>query len=230
MAPPGIDRYALPTCTDPAALAAAIDGPTPGSVWVETPTNPMLSIVDIDALAEVAHARARCSWSTTPSPRPTSSSPLDSGADVVVHSTTKYLGGHSDVVGGPSPPTTTTWPSRLGFLQNAIGAVPVPLDCYLVLRGVKTLAVRMDRHCENAAAIVDLLVEHAAVSTVTVPGSGRPPRSRRGRPADDGASAGMVSFRAAEDAVAAMRVTEEPDCSRWPSRSGGREPDRTPGG
>ena len=126
-------------------------------VWVETPSNPLLRIADIAALADVAHARdARLVVDNTFA-TPYLQQPLALGADVVVHSTTKYLGGHSDVVGGFVATSDDEVAERIAFLQNAVGAVPGPFDCFLVLRGVKTLAVRMDRHCDNAARIAHAL-------------------------------------------------------------------------
>jgi cystathionine gamma-synthase len=139
-------------------------------VWVETPTNPLLSIVDIAALCDFAHERGALVVVDNTFATPYLQRPLDLGADVVVHSTTKYLGGHSDVVGGFVATSNGEVGQRLAFLQNAVGAVPGPFDCFLTLRGIKTLAVRMDRHCANAAAIVDLLVAHPAVARVNYPG------------------------------------------------------------
>jgi cystathionine gamma-synthase len=174
-------------------------------VWVETPTNPMLSIVDIEAVAQFAHARdARLVVDNTFA-TPYLQQPLVLGADASLHSTTKYLGGHSDVVGGFVALDDAEWADELRFLQNAMGAVPSPFDCYLVLRGVKTLAVRMRAHCENARAIVQMLREHDAVREVLYPdGSEVAKRQMR----DFG---GMVSFLALDedtalDAVARTRI------------------------
>ena len=154
---------------DPAALAAAWQ-PTTRLVWVESPTNPLLAIVDIAAVAKYAHDReARCVVDNTFA-TPYLQRPLELGADAVVHSTTKYLGGHSDVVGGFVAVLDDELAASIGFLQNVVGAVPAPLDCWLVLRGVKTLAVRMDRHCANARAIVELLDAHPGVDRVLWPG------------------------------------------------------------
>src|SRR5439155_5259436 len=137
---------------------------------VESPTNPMLSIVDIAAVAAMAHERgARCVVDNTFA-TPYLQQPLALGADVVVHSTTKYLGGHSDVVGGFAATSDDELGARLRFLQNAVGAVPGPFDCYLVLRGIKTLAVRMDRQCANARAVALALDAHPAVERVLWPG------------------------------------------------------------
>ena len=139
-------------------------------VWVETPTNPTLTIVDILGVCAVAHERGARVVVDNTFATPFLQRPLELGADVVVHSATKYLGGHSDVIGGFAATNDPEIAERLGFLQNAVGAVPSPFDCYLVLRGLKTLAVRMERHCYNAQAVATLLLVHPAVSTVLYPG------------------------------------------------------------
>lgn len=190
--------------TDTAALDAAWTDATK-LVWIETPTNPRLGIIDIAALAAQAHERgARCVVDNTFA-TPYLQQPLALGADIVVHSTTKYLGGHSDVIGGFVATSDDEVADRLRFLQNAVGAVPGPLDCYLVLRGIKTLAVRMDRHCENARGVAAALEAHPAVATVLWPGLPTDPghelaaRQMRG-------FGGMVSFTLAggEDVAVAV--------------------------
>ena len=138
-------------------------------VWLETPTNPLLRCFDIEKISEIAHARGALVCVDNTFATPFLQQPLSFGADVVVHSATKYLGGHSDVVGGFLALDDEELAGRLLFTQNAAGAVPAPFDCYLVLRGVKTLAVRMERHCANARAIVDLLVGHPEVERVFYP-------------------------------------------------------------
>ncbi|MGD9998372.1 MAG: cystathionine gamma-synthase [Ilumatobacteraceae bacterium] len=138
-------------------------------VWLETPTNPLLTCVDIEAVADIAHAHGALVVVDNTFATPFLQQPLASGADIVVHSATKYLGGHSDVVGGFVALDDDGLADRLRFTQNAAGAVPAPFDCYLVLRGVKTLGVRMERHCSNARAIVDMLVGHPAVERVLYP-------------------------------------------------------------
>lgn len=156
--------------TDLAAVAQAIRPGSTKLVWVETPSNPTLRIVDIAAVAEIARSGgARCVVDNTFA-TPYLQQPLELGAEVVVHSTTKYLGGHSDVVGGFVATCDDEVAERVAFLQNATGAVPSPFDCYLVLRGVKTLAVRMDRQCASAAEIARVLEGHPAVSAVFYPG------------------------------------------------------------
>jgi cystathionine gamma-lyase len=139
-------------------------------VWLETPTNPMLSIVDIARVVELAHKAGAAVVVDNTFATPYLQRPLSLGADIVVHSVTKYLGGHSDVVGGAILTSDDEWKQRLAFLQNAVGAVPGPMDCFLTLRGTKTLAVRMDRHADNAEAIVEMLIRHPKVSKVYYPG------------------------------------------------------------
>ncbi|MEO5900397.1 MAG: PLP-dependent transferase, partial [Ilumatobacteraceae bacterium] len=153
---------------DPAGLAAAWPADT-RLVWLETPTNPLLRCFDIEAICAIAHARGAIVCVDNTFATPFLQQPLAWGADVVVHSATKYLGGHSDVVGGFLASDDDSLADRLRFSQNAAGAVPAPFDCYLVLRGVKTLALRMERHCSNARAIVDLLLGHPAVERVLYP-------------------------------------------------------------
>ena len=144
--------------------------PNTKMVWVETPSNPLLRIADIAALAELAHRRDALLVVDNTFATPYLQRPLERGADMVIHSTTKYLGGHSDVVGGFVATSDDELAERIAFLQNATGAVPGPFDCFLVLRGVKTLAVRMDRHCDNAARVAEMLDDHPVVERVYYPG------------------------------------------------------------
>ena len=139
-------------------------------VWVETPSNPSLSIVDIAATAALVHERGAVLVVDNTFATPFLQNPLALGADVVVHSTTKYLGGHSDVVGGLAVLNDPDLAGRIAFLQNATGAVPGPWDCYLVQRGAKTLAIRMERHCANAQAVADYLSSHPQVAKTFYPG------------------------------------------------------------
>ncbi len=178
-----------------------------GLVWLETPTNPLLTCFDIEAISEIAHERGALVVVDNTFATPYLQQPLTLGADIVVHSATKYLGGHSDVVGGFVAVNDDELGERLRFTQNAAGAVPAPFDCYLVLRGVKTLAVRMDRHCENARAIVDLLVGHRCVDRVLYPQLPDHPghRAAARQMRDFG---GMVSFTVAGGMAAAMTVAE----------------------
>ena len=144
--------------------------PSTRMVWVETPSNPQLRVTDIASLAGIAHSRNALVVVDNTFATPYLQRPVDHGADIVVHSTTKYLSGHSDVVGGFVATSNEAVAERIAFLQNATGAVPGPFDCFLVLRGVKTLAVRMDRHCRNAVAVADALAEHPAVDRLYFPG------------------------------------------------------------
>jgi cystathionine gamma-synthase len=176
-----------------------------GLVWLETPTNPLLTCFDIEAIAEIAHARGALVVVDNTFATPYLQQPLTLGADIVVHSATKYLGGHSDVIGGFVAVDDDELGERLRFTQNAAGAVPSPFDCYLVLRGVKTLAIRMERHCENARAIVDLLVGHPAVDRVLYPQlPDHPGHAAAAKQMRD--FGGMVSFTLAAGAQAAMKV------------------------
>jgi cystathionine gamma-synthase len=191
--------------TDPNAVRAALRGRDIRLVWTETPTNPLLSVVDLAPLAEAAHAAGALLVVDNTFASPYLQRPLDLGADAVVHSTTKYLGGHSDVVGGAVVLRDATYAGDLAFTQNATGAVAGPFDSWLTLRGVKTLAVRMDRHCANAAKVADMLTDHPAVSQVCYPGLPKHPghaiAARQMR--DFG---GMVSFRLAAGAAKAIDV------------------------
>src|SRR6478672_11162472 len=139
-------------------------------VWLETPTNPLLGIADIAALAQVAHDRGALLVVDNTFASPYLQQPLALGADIVVHSTTKYIGGHSDVVGGALVVRDDELADRIRFHQNAMGAVAGPFDCFLTHRGLKTLAVRMDRHCDNAERVVDFLTGHEGVAEVIYPG------------------------------------------------------------
>lgn len=192
--------------TDPRALHEGWPAGA-GMVWLETPTNPALRIVDIATVAEIAHARGALVVVDNTFATPYLTRPLEFGADIVVHSSTKYLGGHSDVVGGFVALSDPAVAERIGFLQNAVGAVPSPFDCYLVHRGVKTLAVRLDRQCANARAVAELLVGHPAVDRVMWPGlddhPGHEVAKRQMR--DFG---GMVSFTLRGGEAAAVAVCE----------------------
>ena len=162
-------------------------------VWVESPTNPLLNVVDLRAAADAAHAAGALLVVDNTFASPYLQRPLELGADVVIHSTTKYLGGHSDVVGGFAATNDPTISERLRFLQKSLGAVPGPFDAWLVLRGVKTLAVRMRQHCENARAVVAFLQEHPRVTGVLYPGlASHPGHEIAARQMDD--FGGMVSF------------------------------------
>ena len=170
-------------------------------LWIETPTNPLMSIFDISALSELAHERGAIVVVDNTFATPYLQQPLALGADVVVHSTTKYIGGHSDVVGGAVVTNDEALAEQIGFLQNAIGGVPGPWDVWLTLRGLKTLALRMRAHCENAAAVVAALENSPAVKQVLYPGLASHPGHEvaRRQMSDFG---GMISFRVADEEAA----------------------------
>src|SRR5437763_13760006 len=174
-------------------------------VWIETPSNPMLNVVDIRAAATAAHTAGAILVVDNTFASPYLQNPLALGADVVVHSTTKYLGGHSDVVGGFVATNDPTIAERLYFLQKSLGAIPGPFDAWLVLRGVKTLAVRMRQHCENARAVAEFLSQHDAVERVLYPGlESHPGHEIAQRQMRD--FGGMVSFLAASEQEAVELV------------------------
>lgn len=176
-------------------------------VWLETPTNPLLTCIDIEAVAEIAHENGALVVVDNTFATPYLQRPLDHGADIVVHSATKYLGGHSDVVGGFLGLDDDSLADRLRYTQNAAGGVPAPFDCYLVLRGVKTLALRMEKHCSNARAVVDLLLGHPAVDRVLYPQLPDHPghRAAAKQMSDFG---GMVSFTVKGGVDAALTVAK----------------------
>ncbi len=161
--------YTPVAVNDVDAVRAAIR-PETKVVWVETPTNPLLNVADVEQVAEAAHAAGARFVVDNTFASPYLQQPLALGADVVLHSTTKYLGGHSDVVGGALVTDDAELDAGFAFLQNGAGGVPGPFDAYLTFRGAKTLAVRMEQHCTNAEAVVDLLVGHPAVASVLYPG------------------------------------------------------------
>jgi cystathionine gamma-lyase len=178
-------------------------------VWVETPTNPLMSIVDLRAVTEAAHAAGAFVVVDNTFATPYLQRPLEFGADVVVHSTTKYLGGHSDVVGGFAGTNDPSIAERLAFLQNSLGAIPGPLDSWLVLRGLKTLAIRMRQHSANAQRIAEHLEIHPAVERVRYPGLESHPQHDLARSQMDGFG-GMISFDVAgsgQDALEVVRST-----------------------
>jgi cystathionine gamma-synthase len=174
-------------------------------VWVETPTNPLLNVADIAELADVAHAAQAQLVVDNTFASPYLQQPLAFGADFVVHSTTKYIGGHSDVVGGAIITKDTDAAERLAYMQNATGAAAGPFDAWLTLRGIKTLAVRMDRHCANATRIAEMLTSHPKVSGVLYPGLPGHPSHKTALTQMKGFG-GIVSFRLAEGEQAAIDV------------------------
>ena len=178
-------------------------------VWIESPSNPLLNVVDIRAAADAAHEVGAILVVDNTFATPYLQRPLELGADIVVHSTTKYLGGHSDVIGGFAATNDPTIAERLYFLQKSLGAVPGPFDSWLVLRGIKTLAVRMRKHCENAMTIAAMLERHAHVEKVFYPGlPTHPGHAIAARQMRD--FGGMVSFLAGseEEAVALVARTK----------------------
>ncbi len=192
---------------DLAAVRAALKSNT-RLVWIETPTNPLLKIFDIAALAEMAHAIGAQLAVDNTFASPYLQQPIGLGADFVIHSTTKYLGGHSDVVGGALLTHDSAAYEQLKFLQNAIGAVPGPMDCFLILRGVKTLALRMERHSSNALKIAEFLADHPAVKQVMYPGLEDHPNhlvaKRQMRH-----YGGMISFLPVGSVATAKRIVEK---------------------
>ena len=162
-------RYTPVALTDLDAVAAAITDQTK-LVWVETPTNPLLSIADIAGIADISRRAGAKLLVDNTFASPALQQPLTLGADIVLHSTTKYIGGHSDVVGGALLTSDEELDTAFAFLQNGAGAVPGPFDAYLTMRGLKTLVLRMQRHSENAAKVAEFLVEHPAIESVLYPG------------------------------------------------------------
>jgi cystathionine beta-lyase/cystathionine gamma-synthase len=204
--PKGYSFEFLDVDTINSSLADHIDEQT-RIVWLETPTNPLLNLIDIRAAAEAAHAAGAIVVVDNTFATPYLQRPLELGADVVVHSTTKYLSGHSDVIGGFVATNDPTIAERLRFLQKSLGAVPGPFDCWLVLRGLKTLAVRMERHCENARRVAAWLADQEAVERVLYPGlAGHPGHEIAGRQMSD--FGGMISFLAGSEEDAIRLVAE----------------------
>ena len=188
--------YSAVDVGDPEAVRAAIQPGRTKLVWVETPTNPLLNIADIAVLADVAHEAGALLAVDNTFASPYLQQPLTLGADVVVHSTTKYVGGHSDVVGGAVVVDDEDLAEAIGFHQNSMGAIAGPFDAWLTLRGLKTLALRMERHCDNAEAVVEFLLGHPDITHVNYPGlashPGHATAARQMR-----RFGGIVSFRVA---------------------------------
>jgi cystathionine gamma-synthase len=198
----GLSHTVVPI-TDITAVREQLAARPTAIVWAETPTNPLLGVADIRALADAAHAAGALLVVDNTFASPYLQQPLALGADFVVHSTTKYLGGHSDVVGGAVVAADAETAERIAYIQNATGGVAGPFDSWLTLRGIKTLAVRMDRHCANAMRIAEMLAEHPAVAEVLYPGlpahAGHKTALTQMR-----AFGGMVSFRHAAGEEAAV--------------------------
>jgi cystathionine gamma-synthase len=191
--------------SEPAAVRGALRDQPARVIWVETPTNPLLSVADITALAEIAHEAGALLVVDNTFASPYLQQPLALGADVVVHSTTKYLGGHSDVVGGALVVADAGLAETISFIQNATGAAGGPFDAWLTLRGIKTLGVRMDRHCENAHRVADMLAAHPKVAEVYYPGlASHPGHEVAAKQMRD--FGGMVSFRSVGGEAEAVAV------------------------
>lgn len=199
----GID-FTFVDMTDLGNVEAALRDTT-RIVWTESPTNPLMKVVDLRALADVARQAGALTVVDNTFASPYLQRPLELGADVVVHSTTKYLGGHSDVVGGALVTSDEDVHERLRFSQNAVGSVPSPLDCYLVLRGIRTLPVRMERHCDNAEALARALAELDEVVRVHYPGLGDDPGHEVARRQMD-RFGGMLSFELGDSADVVGRL------------------------
>lgn len=187
--------------TDPDAIAAAITDRT-RLVWLESPTNPLLRVVDIDAVSEIVHGAGALVAVDSTFASPVLQRPLELGADLVVHSSTKFLGGHSDVLGGAVLTSDDTLAERLRFHQNAVGAVPSPFDCWLLLRGLKTLQLRVIRQCENALAIARWLEGQDAVVRVHYPGLESNPGHALAKRQMGGFFGGVVSFEVSSGTAA----------------------------
>jgi cystathionine gamma-synthase len=191
--------------SDPAAVRAALAERPAQVVWVETPTNPLLGIADIAALAQLCREAGALLVVDNTFASPYLQQPLALGADAVLHSTTKYIGGHSDVVGGAVVVADSGLGEQLYFVRNAVGSAPGPFDAWLTLRGAKTLAVRMDRHCQNAQRVADMLAGHPRVSQVFYPGLPSHPGHEVAAKQMRGFG-GMVSFRARGGAAEAVEI------------------------
>ena len=176
-------------------------------IWLETPSNPLLKLVDLAMVAEVAKARGIVTVADNTFASPWVQRPLEHGFDIVMHSATKYLNGHSDVISGVAATSRDDLAERLGFIQNAVGSVPSPFDCFLVTRGLKTLALRMQRHCENAARIAEWLSRHAGIEQVFYPGLASHPQHALAK-RQMAAGGGMVTAIVKGGEPAALRMLE----------------------
>ena len=205
----------------PAAVTRAMRRNT-RLVWIETPSNPLLKVLDLSALAEIAHRGKALAIADNTFASPYLQQPLRLGVDLVLHSTTKYLGGHSDVVGGALAGTDAALRDRLSFIQNAAGGVPGPLDAWLVLRGAKTLAVRMERHSANALAIAEWLTEHPKVTSVNYPGLQSHPQHELAK-RQMRAFGGMLSFELRGGEAAAKRMAARTEIFALAESLGGVE-------
>ncbi|MCH8882976.1 MAG: cystathionine gamma-synthase [SAR324 cluster bacterium] len=192
-------EFTFADMADPAAVERAVT-PRTRMVWIETPTNPLLKVLDIRRIAALARERGALAVVDNTFATPYLQQPLNLGATIVVHSLTKYLGGHSDVIGGAAVTDDEDLAKRLHAIQNAVGAVPGPMDCFLVLRGTKTLHVRMARHCENAGRVARFLEDHPRVARVHYPGLPGHPQHALAAEQMTGFG-GMVSFELKDDSI-----------------------------
>jgi len=194
--------------SETAALAAAIR-PDTRLVWVETPTNPLLKLADLSAVARISHQHGLLAVCDNTFATPFIQRPLEHGFDIVVHSTTKYLNGHSDAIGGAAVVRAgSELAERIAYLQNAVGGVPSPFDSFLTLRGIKTLALRMERHCANALAVAQFLEQHPAVERVRYPGLASHPQHALAKRQMSGGYGGIVTAVLRGGLEAARRALE----------------------
>ncbi len=219
--PWGVAHTAVDQSDLDAVRAAIVPGKTK-VIWTESPTNPLLSISDISELAKIAHAAGALLVVDNTFASPYLQQPLELGADAVVHSTTKYLGGHSDVIGGAIVVKDAELADKIAYNHNAMGPIAGPFDSWLVLRGAKTLAVRMDRHCQNARAIVEFLVAHDRVREVRYPGLATHPGHEiaKRQMRDFG---GMISFRVRGGIESALQVCKRVELFTLAESLGGVE-------
>jgi cystathionine gamma-lyase len=203
-------QFSYVDLSDPEALAAALR-PETRMVWVESPTNPMLKLADLAAIAALCRARGIITVCDNTFASPIVQRPLEAGIDIVVHSTTKFMNGHSDVIGGIAvvggEPHQAAWAEQLGFLQNSVGAIQGPFDSFLVLRGIKTLALRLERHCDNALALARWLEREPKVAKVFYPGLESHPQHALAKRQMDGFG-GIISIELACDLAGARRFLE----------------------
>jgi cystathionine beta-lyase/cystathionine gamma-synthase len=220
LSPYGIE-FSFVEMTDLAAVQTAVQ-PNTRLIWLETPTNPLLKLFDITEIGKIAHAAGVWLGVDNTFASPVLQRPLSLGADFVLHSTTKYIGGHSDVVGGAIITNNQEAYDQLKFLQNAIGAVPGPMDCFLTLRGIKTLALRMRAHCDNATHLAKYLADHPAVAEVIYPGLDTHPQYDLARKQMSGPG-GMISFILHGGEAAARLVAKETELFTLAESLGGVE-------
>ncbi|PIR20076.1 MAG: cystathionine gamma-synthase [Deltaproteobacteria bacterium CG11_big_fil_rev_8_21_14_0_20_47_16] len=197
------------TFVNPTGPDAFVNAMTPKTklVWLESPTNPLLTVIDIESIAKAAKEKGCLTIVDNTFASPYFQQPLALGADIVLHSTTKYIGGHSDVIGGCVMTNNNDVYEKLKFIQKAVGAVPGPMDCYLTLRGLKTLAIRMEQHAKNAQAIAEHLSKHPKVSKVFYPGLASHPQHALAKKQMSGFS-GMMSFEIKGDVAQTKKVME----------------------